>query len=267
MAEKIIEYYGADYQKCIDDTPGAEIFERYYFNTKAKNCLLNDGATVENRLSNFKGVTTNEDQKAGYAADITLLKSIKTHFTNLFTNLSNLVNSINNRLGGLRFYEDSTGKYIVGADSVPKKLGSLKQTEWTVLGIDWFGAAHDAYGGASTAANWSWQPDGSWGLGNGCYQKEANGWRITAAKKYDVKSLRADYQQLTAEDFTTSITAFFSYNENAGHKNDKYYLNGPQIDGYDPATGILTVSCDGYLTGGPVQSEAHSLCVKVMLCA
>lgn len=32
--------------------------------------------------------------------------------------------SINNNLGGLSFYEDASGKYVVGADSVPKKLGS-----------------------------------------------------------------------------------------------------------------------------------------------
>ncbi len=31
---------------------------------------------------------------------------------------------LNNNLGGLSFYEDATGKYVVGADSVPKKLGS-----------------------------------------------------------------------------------------------------------------------------------------------
>ena len=29
-------------------------------------------------------------------------------------------------LGGLSFFEDSTGKYVVGADSVPKKLGSMQ---------------------------------------------------------------------------------------------------------------------------------------------
>ncbi len=34
-----------------------------------------------------------------------------------------LVNNVNKRLGGLRFYEDSNGKWVVGADSVPKKLG------------------------------------------------------------------------------------------------------------------------------------------------
>ena len=28
-------------------------------------------------------------------------------------------------LGGLSFFEDTTGKYVVGADSVPKKLGSI----------------------------------------------------------------------------------------------------------------------------------------------
>lgn len=31
----------------------------------------------------------------------------------------------NQNLGGLHFYEDTTGKYVVGADSVPKKLGEL----------------------------------------------------------------------------------------------------------------------------------------------
>lgn len=33
------------------------------------------------------------------------------------------VGEINSNLGGLSFYEDATGKYVVGADSVPKKLG------------------------------------------------------------------------------------------------------------------------------------------------
>ena len=37
------------------------------------------------------------------------------------------VNEVNTNLGGLKFYEDSDGnKYAVGADSVPKKLGSGK---------------------------------------------------------------------------------------------------------------------------------------------
>ncbi|MSS91382.1 hypothetical protein FYJ45_25045 [Eisenbergiella tayi] len=34
------------------------------------------------------------------------------------------VKELNQNLGGLSFYEDETGKYVIGADSVPKKLGS-----------------------------------------------------------------------------------------------------------------------------------------------
>ena len=34
------------------------------------------------------------------------------------------INGINGNLGGLSFYEDETGKYVVGADAVPKKLGN-----------------------------------------------------------------------------------------------------------------------------------------------
>lgn len=36
------------------------------------------------------------------------------------------VTLLNNNLGGLSFYEDTDGnKYVVGADSVPKKLGNV----------------------------------------------------------------------------------------------------------------------------------------------
>lgn len=37
--------------------------------------------------------------------------------------LNDKVGIISNDLGGLKFYENETGKYVVGADSVPKKLG------------------------------------------------------------------------------------------------------------------------------------------------
>lgn len=126
MSMKIIDYTGCDYMHCIDPTPGMEIVERYSFNTKAENVNFKDGTNAQQKLGNFKGTTTNENQVAGYAADVTLVKSIKTSLTSLITSLTNLVNSINSRLGGLRFYEDSTGKYVVGADSVPKKLGSTR---------------------------------------------------------------------------------------------------------------------------------------------
>ena len=123
---------GRKYRKCIDNTSGNKKWERYSFWSKASDVEFNDGTTAENKLGSFKGVTTNENQSAGYAADVTLLKSIKTALTNSITsvstsvtNLNNLITSVSNRLGGMRFYEDSTGKYVVGADSVPKKLGSV----------------------------------------------------------------------------------------------------------------------------------------------
>lgn len=52
-----------------------------------------------------------------------------------------MVSQINNNLGGLSFYEDETGKYVVGADSVPKKLG-----EPTILSFtDNFSATYETY--------------------------------------------------------------------------------------------------------------------------
>lgn len=115
---------GRKYRKCVDNTSGNKVYERYSFWGKASDVEFNDGTTAETKIGSFKGITTNENQVAGYAADVTLVKSIKTSLSNLITSLSNLVDSINTRLGGMRFYEDSTGKYVVGADSVPKKLGN-----------------------------------------------------------------------------------------------------------------------------------------------
>lgn len=112
------------YRHCIDNTPGNKKWNRYSFWTHASDVEFNDGKNLQDKLGTFKGVTTNENQTAGYAADVTLVKSIKNSLAQLITSLTNLVNGINNRLGGLRFYEDSNGKWVVGADSVPKKLGS-----------------------------------------------------------------------------------------------------------------------------------------------
>ena len=128
---------GRKYRKCIDNTPGNKKWERYSFWTKSTDVEFSDGTTVESKLGSYKGVTANENQAAGYAADITLVKSIKTSLTNLITSLTNLVNSINDRLGEMRFYEDSTGKYVIGADSVPKKLGSVVEgltSNGTIIG-------------------------------------------------------------------------------------------------------------------------------------
>lgn len=126
MAIQEIVQSGKSFRLCIDNTPNNKKWLTIFFKGLAKDIEMNDGTTVQQKLGNFKGTTTNENQVAGYAADVTLVKSIKTSLTSLITSLTNLVNSINSRLGGLRFYEDSTGKYVVGADSVPKKLGNTR---------------------------------------------------------------------------------------------------------------------------------------------
>lgn len=117
-------YLHRNHRVCIGKNGNQKIWNKYSFWTHASDVWFDDGATLENKISNLKGITNNIDSGAGYAADITLVKSMRDSLKNLIDSLSRLVNSINDRLGGLRFYEDSNGKWVVGADSVPKKLGS-----------------------------------------------------------------------------------------------------------------------------------------------
>ena len=69
----------------------------------------------------------------GLAADVTLVKKIKNQLMNLIKDLEKAIRDVNNRLGGLRFYEDSNGKWVVGADSVPKKLGNMYSIKKIIL--------------------------------------------------------------------------------------------------------------------------------------
>lgn len=56
--------------------------------------------------------------------------------------------TINDSLGGLKFYEDNSGKYVVGADSVPKKLGSgIYLSDITINGVK---ASASSAGASST---------------------------------------------------------------------------------------------------------------------
>ena len=72
----------------------------------------------------------------GLAADVTLVKKIKNQLMNLIKDLEKAIRDVNNRLGGLRFYEDSNGKWVVGADSVPKKLGNMYSIKKIILTDD-----------------------------------------------------------------------------------------------------------------------------------
>ena len=63
----------------------------------------------------FKNVANNDTTTAeGFVADARI---VKQH--------GDEIDHLNSDLGGLSFFEDTTGKYVVGADSVPKKLGDI----------------------------------------------------------------------------------------------------------------------------------------------
>ena len=124
MAIKETIYLHRKHRVCIGNSGAQKMWNRYSFWTHASDVEFDDGSTLDSKISNIKGITKNIDAGAGYAADVSLVKSIRDNLKSLIDNLSNVVNNINNRLGGLRFYEDSNGKWVVGADSVPKKLGS-----------------------------------------------------------------------------------------------------------------------------------------------
>ena len=117
-------YKHRKHRVCVDNNGVQKIWNRYSFWTHASDVEFDDGSTLEEKISNVKGTTNDINAEAGYAADVSLVRSIRDALKNLIDGLSNAVSGINNRLGGLTFYEDSNGKWVVGADSVPKKLGS-----------------------------------------------------------------------------------------------------------------------------------------------
>ena len=66
--------------------------------------------------------------------------------------LKDEIDELNNNLGGLSFYEDTNGnKYVVGADAVPKKLGS-SVANFTISATVTVSACY-AVGGAGTSYN------------------------------------------------------------------------------------------------------------------
>lgn len=212
-------YTGRKFRQCIDNTPGNKKWNVFSWWTKAKDVEFEDGTTAETKLGAFKGVTTNENQTAGYAADVTLLKSVKTHLSNLITSLTNLVNSINYRLGGLRFYEDSTGKYVVGADSVPKKLGSDVNVLDDIIGNDGF-------------------------IELGRKNSHENG----AAFPFQINLVSyPGYQNLTADNFIFEVIDIQFGVYHSGNQTE-YYVSGAGCSvnkvyrEYDASTGILTIN-------------------------
>ena len=68
--------------------------------------------------------------------------------------LKDEIDEINSNLGGLSFYEDTNGnKYVVGADAVPKKLGSGKITKLGAKSVSI--PVIEAAGGAKGSVTWT----------------------------------------------------------------------------------------------------------------
>lgn len=68
-----------------------------------------------------EGVVSEE----GTAINAVNMNDFEQRTADAFSAVQQDIEGINSDLGGLSFYEDSSGKYVVGADSVPKKLGSI----------------------------------------------------------------------------------------------------------------------------------------------
>lgn len=84
------------------------VWNRLFFKTNAKSVEADDGKDLQTKLGAIDGITSDLSGESE-----TVAASIKC------------INQLNDSLGGLSFYEDEDGnKYVVGADSVPKKLGS-----------------------------------------------------------------------------------------------------------------------------------------------
>lgn len=67
-----------------------------------------------------EGVVSEE----GTAINAVNMNDFEQRTADAFSAVQQDIEGINSDLGGLSFFEDPTGKYVVGADSVPKKLGS-----------------------------------------------------------------------------------------------------------------------------------------------
>ena len=94
------------FKKYILTSSGFQLVSHW---TKANTLEFDDGKTAQDKLGAIDGISSSRESNSDKIAASTAL-----------------VSELNSDLGGLSFFEDSTGKYVVGADSVPKKLGSMQ---------------------------------------------------------------------------------------------------------------------------------------------
>lgn len=116
---------GRKFRKCID--AASKAWQRISFWTKSSDVEFEDGKNAETKLGAIDGITDSlEDTSSRMAAS------------------AKAVSTLNNNLGGCQLSQEGNDFYIVGADSVRKKLGNgnYRITVQANAGID----------GASTGA-------------------------------------------------------------------------------------------------------------------
>lgn len=98
---------GRKFRKCID--AASKAWQRISFWTKSSDVEFEDGKNAETKLGAIDGITDSlEDTSSRMAAS------------------AKAVSTLNNNLGGCQLAQEGNDFYIVGADSVRKKLGSGK---------------------------------------------------------------------------------------------------------------------------------------------
>ena len=97
------------FKKYILTSSGFQLVSHW---TNANTLQFDDGKTAQAKLGAIDGISSSKDSSSDKIAAST-----------------KLVSELNSNFGGLSFYEDENGKYVVGADSVPKKLGNGMQGE------------------------------------------------------------------------------------------------------------------------------------------
>ena len=103
------------FKKYILTSSGFQLVSHW---TNANTLQFDDGKTAQAKLGAIDGISSSKDSSSDKIAAST-----------------KLVSELNSDLGGLSFYEDETGKYVIGADSVPKKLGSIPCLLYTSQGV------------------------------------------------------------------------------------------------------------------------------------
>lgn len=95
---------GRKFRKCID--AASKAWQRISFWTKSSDVEFEDGKNAETKLGAIDGITDSlEDTSSRMAAS------------------AKAVSTLNNNLGGCQLAQEGNDFYIVGADSVRKKLG------------------------------------------------------------------------------------------------------------------------------------------------